>query len=254
MTAAIPPITTWPFVVRILDVETTGLNPALDRVVEVATVDISVHEDGEITRGEMWSSLINPAIPIPPEASAVHDIVDEMVADAPAFADVVDHLKRGPPHAYCAHNNRFDEQFFKPADIPWLDTYRIAIWIWPEAPNHTAACLRYWLKLRFAEDIGQLHRAKGDAYIAAAILRRALTVLTKDPDGPTMQVRLQQLFQVSNEPAVLPKFTFGEHAMKPIATVPSSYLEWILSPKGIKDNEDVRFTAFNELNRRRQTK
>jgi exodeoxyribonuclease X len=47
---------------------------------------------------------------------------------------------------------------------------------------------------------------------------------------------------------LLPRFSFGEHKGKPIAEVPTDYLEWCRS--NITDNEDVAFTVSYELKRR----
>jgi exodeoxyribonuclease X len=224
--------------IRVLDVETTGLDPAMHRIVEIATVDVIVRENGEVVRGERWSSLVNPGMPIPPEASAVHHITDDMVADAPSIGELVDCVKRGPPAFYCAHNRKFDMGFIRPASIEWLCTYKVAVWRWPDCPSHSNQCLRYWLKLKFADDPGPPHRASGDAYVTAAILRRAIA------SGLT----LQQMLDISSDPAMLPRLPFGEHRGKPIAEVPSDYLDWCR--RNIVDNEDVNFTASCELRRR----
>jgi DNA polymerase-3 subunit epsilon len=71
-----------------LDFETTGVDPLADRVISYALLD----EPGfEIT------SLVNPGVPIPEAAAAVHGITDEMLVDAPtsaeALAVVVDWVK-----------------------------------------------------------------------------------------------------------------------------------------------------------------
>ena len=67
----------------VIDVETTGFRPWADRIVEVACVLL----DGCRVAGR-WSTLVNPGMPIPAEATAVHGITDGMVAAAPepAFA------------------------------------------------------------------------------------------------------------------------------------------------------------------------
>lgn len=66
-----------------LDLETTGINIATDRIVEIAL--LKVHPDG---REEERQQLINPGIPIPAEASAIHGITDEDVKEAPSFKEV----------------------------------------------------------------------------------------------------------------------------------------------------------------------
>ena len=64
-----------------LDIETTGLNPATDRIVEVGLVEW--HPNGSTVERD-W--LVHPGRPIPPEATAIHGITDAMVADASPFA------------------------------------------------------------------------------------------------------------------------------------------------------------------------
>jgi DNA polymerase-3 subunit epsilon len=67
-----------------VDTETTGMNPADGaRLVEVARVPIV---DGVLAQG--WSSLINPGVRIPPDATRVHGITDAMVAQEPRAAEV----------------------------------------------------------------------------------------------------------------------------------------------------------------------
>src|SRR6267142_4874262 len=108
--------------IRCVDLETAGLGPSAGGVCEVATVDLIVDPPGAV-RGDVWSSLINPGAPIPPEASGIHDITDEMVADSPPFADVVEYIRaandHGAPAAFCAHNAKFDRKWFNPPDVAW---------------------------------------------------------------------------------------------------------------------------------------
>jgi len=67
----------------VIDLETTGLNVDTSRIVEIAVIKIM--PDGE--RLERVRR-INPGIPIPPEATAIHGISDEDVADKPVFERV----------------------------------------------------------------------------------------------------------------------------------------------------------------------
>ncbi len=62
------------------DLETTGLNVASDRIVEIAI--LKVHVDG---REESKSYRVNPEMPIPKQSSEIHGIYDEDVKDCPTF-------------------------------------------------------------------------------------------------------------------------------------------------------------------------
>lgn len=65
------------------DLETTGLDLSKDKVVSIATLKIDL--DGETEEKKI---LINPQMPIPKEASDIHGITDDMVADAPTFKQI----------------------------------------------------------------------------------------------------------------------------------------------------------------------
>lgn len=70
------------------DLETTGVDTAKDRIVEISMV--KVKPDGE---EEVRTRRINPGIPIPPEATAIHGITDADVANAPKFAQIARSLE-----------------------------------------------------------------------------------------------------------------------------------------------------------------
>jgi len=241
--------------IRVIDFETCGLPPKDGQVVEVALVDIDARElalsDGGSTyvceRGRSWSSLVNPLRPIPPEMSAIHHITDDMVAGAPVLDDLMPELLDGFEGAplFAAHNSRFEQGCAPPWLIgQWICTYRCSLLAWPEAPSHSNQALRYWLKLKFADDPGLPHRALGDAYVTAALLRRLLSFYPLDA-----------LIASSTQPALLPRFRFGKHKGEPIAGVPSDYLQWLLrnpsSDVAASDAEDVRFTCQVQLEQRR---
>ncbi len=71
------------------DLETTGVDTSKDRIVEISM--IKVMPDGEeITK----TRLINPGMPIPPSATAIHGITDEDVKDCPTFAQIAKSLEQ----------------------------------------------------------------------------------------------------------------------------------------------------------------
>jgi len=65
------------------DLETTGKNPEIDRIVEIAVIKINLDGQKEEKR-----YLLNPNIEIPPEATLIHGITNEMVADRPTFKQI----------------------------------------------------------------------------------------------------------------------------------------------------------------------
>lgn len=73
------------------DLETTGINIAQDRIVEIGMVKV-MPDGSQITRPEKPGKenryLINPEMPIPLESSLVHGIYDEDVKDAPTFRQI----------------------------------------------------------------------------------------------------------------------------------------------------------------------
>lgn len=70
-----------------IDLETTGIDVTNDRIVEIAVVKI--YPDG---KEEVRCRRVNPTIPIPKEASAVHGITDEDVKDEPTFKEIAKSL------------------------------------------------------------------------------------------------------------------------------------------------------------------
>lgn len=87
------------------DLETTGINTAKDRIVEIAI--LRVEPDGtEISK--TWR--VNPEMHIPEEASKVHGIYDEDVANAPTFKEIAPEVYRLILDADLAgfNSNRFD--------------------------------------------------------------------------------------------------------------------------------------------------
>ena len=70
-----------------LDLETTGTDPATSRVVEVGIVK-RLPDGGD----HVISWRINPSVPIPPDASAIHGVTDADVAPCPPFSDVADDI------------------------------------------------------------------------------------------------------------------------------------------------------------------
>ena len=93
-----------------LDTETTGLSPAGGgKICEVA---VSVTQNGQLL--EEFSTLINPGIPMSPAVIAIHGITNEMVREAPSFAEILPRLLGLLDGCVLvAHNADFDLSFLR---------------------------------------------------------------------------------------------------------------------------------------------
>lgn len=112
-----------------VDTETTGVDTAADRIVEVAAV--TVHPDGTV--GDTWSTIVDPGIPIPAAASAVHGITNGRAAiEGTTPHDALAHLAdliAGHDGPVVIYNARFDwPLLLAEADrhgLPWPDAYLV---------------------------------------------------------------------------------------------------------------------------------
>ncbi|UCE32113.1 MAG: GIY-YIG nuclease family protein [Burkholderiales bacterium] len=156
----------------IIDLETTGTDPARDRITEIGLVRI---EGGEVV--ETWSALVDPEQPIPEEIERLTGISNDMVRGQPTFAKHAERLASTlAGHVFVAHNARFDYGFVRnafarldrsfSADV--LCTVRLARRLEPDQPSQSLDAL----VARHGLDTGGRHRALGDARLVAALLGR----------------------------------------------------------------------------------
>lgn len=91
--------------IAFIDLETTGINIGNDKIVEIAIIKILPDGSRQVKR-----KLINPQTPIPPAATEVHGITDEMVKDAPTFKQVANEIKQFLDNCDMGgyNSNRFD--------------------------------------------------------------------------------------------------------------------------------------------------
>ncbi len=160
-----PPAAALPQDLVFVDLETTGGNAAHHRITEVGIVRMA---SGVVV--EEWSSLVNPECRIPAYIEAFTGITNDMVADAPRFADIaalVLEKLRAP--VFVAHNARFDYSFlrteFRRVDVNFaakvLCTVKLSRRLFPEHPRHSldAVMERHHLIC------SARHRALGDARV-----------------------------------------------------------------------------------------
>ncbi len=143
-----------------LDLETTGLNPDKDAIIEVGAVKF---RDGEIV--EEFTTLVNPGRPIPPEITMITGITDRDVVTAPPFERIEAPLLRFVGQApVVGHNVSFDLGFMRAHGLLntniGLDTWELATILLPSQPGYSLGALAE----RFGLALPNAHRAADDAH------------------------------------------------------------------------------------------
>ena len=152
-------------VIVAIDIETTGLDPQNDAILEIGAVRFN----GRRIEAE-WSSLINPARPIPPTITALTGITNEMVRNAPALRAVLpefaDFVGTAP---VLGHNVRFDLSFLQRSGVlqnnEVLDTYELASVVMPMASRYNLGSLTQQLGILLPAS----HRALDDTRATHAV-------------------------------------------------------------------------------------
>jgi len=151
-----------------VDIETTGLNPNEDAIIEIGAVKF----DGSRVEDE-WSTLVNPRRPIPSFISQLTGISNPMVRNAPLLLDVIgDLIAFAGDIPVVGHNISFDLSFLRQAGALRtnidIDTYELAAVLMPTATRYNLSAL--------AQQLGVLgvllpatHRALDDARATHAV-------------------------------------------------------------------------------------
>ncbi len=186
-----------------VDLETTGTNTLEDRIIELGLV---VFEDGDVV--ERWQQLIDPTIPLPPEASAVTGIKEEELKGQPVLADVIDELQQrlsGAP--LLAYNAEFDLGVLKSEferhgrdfpippcldPLPFVFEHLRSAKLTKDAKLGTAAAF-------LNVPLDNAHRADADAEAAGRVLLELPSVVTLPEDLAGLLAVQNVLRQKMNE-------------------------------------------------------
>ena len=215
------------------DTETTGIRTDKDRVIELAAYDP--------VRDRSFQRLINPGCPIPAEATAIHHITNEMVAESPSFKEVsqefIDFCEGDV--VLIAHNNdTFDLPMLKnefarhQCEMPqwkFLDSLKWARRYRSDLPRHTLQFLREI----YGFTANQAHRALDDVII----LHQVFTCMIDDLD-------IAQAYALINKPKDLLHMPFGKYQGKPLQNLPSDYVTWLKGNGALDkpENQELRLS------------
>ncbi len=150
-----------------LDIETTGLDPQKDAIIEIGAVRFN----GRRVEGE-WQTLIHPGRPIPPFITQLTGITDQMVLRAPPVKEVMAELaKFVGTTPILGHNISFDLAFLNRqkkgifASNEILDSYELAAVLLPNASRYNLGALAAALGV----PLPATHRALDDAHATRGI-------------------------------------------------------------------------------------
>ena len=165
-------------IIAALDIETTGLNPKKDEIIEIGVRLF----DGTRVEDE-WTSLINPHCHIPEFITGLTGISNEMVRNAPGIRDVLDDLTTFiGTSPILGHNIRFDLSFFEKYNLfpinPNLDTYEMAAVLLPSASRYNLGALARELIVPQSNH----HRALDDARATHLVFLRLWDLAYKLPE------------------------------------------------------------------------
>ena len=155
----------------VLDTETTGLDPASSRIIDIGAVRLGP----DLRVVERFSTLVAPGVPLPLHIRRMLALDDADLAGAPAFPEAFAELRRFCGDAVlAAHNAGFDREHLaaeaRRAGLPalgadWFDTLDAALLLYPELDSHALDAMAEELDL--PRDV---HRALPDAEVAAALV------------------------------------------------------------------------------------
>lgn len=166
----------------VFDLETTGAKAPPCRITEIGAYRV---KNGQVA--EKFETLVNPEMPIPWFITQLTGITDDMVAEAPKFADVAhDFLSFIGDSILVAHNSGFDMRFLNSEVARVFPDYRVANpclctvllsrKLLPDIVNHKLKTVA----AHYSIDLTNHHRASADAYATAHIF---VNLLDKLYDG-----------------------------------------------------------------------
>lgn len=225
-------------IVAIIDTETTGLNlTGSDKIVEFAGVKID--HLGEVL--DTIEFLVNPGMPIPSEASAVHHLVDADVADAMPYDQAMNKIIAWCEDAdyMAAHNAPFDRKFLPDMGIPWICTLKMARQFVSGTTSYSNQALRYKLDLK-PELPPHLapHRALYDSLVTTELFKHLMGLAGS----------METLGDLSSKVTILKTISFGKHSGQQFENLPLHYLTWLQTLTGKDD--DFKATVQYWINKK----
>ncbi|HMQ06447.1 MAG TPA: 3'-5' exonuclease [Saprospiraceae bacterium] len=236
------------------DIETTGLNVLKDRIIQIALIKFNKINNTP----EEKTYLLNPGVPIQPEAMAIHGIMVDMIRNKPLFKDIANELYDWIGHADLAGYNceRFDipllmEEFARVGlnlDMEkrrCLDVQKI---FYKMEPRTLRAAYRLYCNKELTNAHDALEDARATMEVFLGQIKKYKEVDYIDEEGRVIETPIQNNIQaivefIGNNDQIdftnrlkynsegIVVFNFGKYIGKPVTEVFTSdpqYYNWIM--------------------------
>lgn len=234
------------------DVESTGVDPAKDRIVELSL--IKVHPNGD---EEIKTRRINPGMPIPPASTAVHGITDEDVKDEPTFAQVAKSLAQFIQGADLAgyNSNKFDipilvEEFMRAGmEIDLSKKHFVDVQnIFHKMEQRTlVAAYKFYCD---GKELENAHSAEADVRATYEVLKGQLDRYGEElendveflADFSRMNRNVDFAGRIILNDQDVPVFNFGKHKGRPVKEIfekEPTYYSWMMNGDFPQDTKRV---------------
>lgn len=239
-----------------VDLETTGVSITQDRIVEISI--IKIHPDG---RKEVKTRRINPQIPIPAEATAVHGISDADVANEPTFKELANGIKQFLENCdLCGFNsNKFDfpiltEEFLRAGlEVNFRNRHLVDVQqiFFKKEPRNLSAAYQFYC----GKEMQNAHSAEADALATLEILfgqiekysdlENNVEFLGNFSKGEDFLDYSRRIKLVNN----LAVFNFGKYKDKVVSDVlrqEPQYYDWMMKGDFALDTKNVVSKIFHQ--------
>lgn len=222
----------------VIDLETTGINPGIDKIVEIAIVKIMPDESKQVKR-----KLLNPEMAISKASSDIHGITNEMVKDAPTFRQVANEIKQFLENCDIGgyNSNKFDipvlvEEFlrigidFKFESRKLVDVQKI---FYQMEPRTLSAAFKFYCN----KELVNAHSAEADVMATWEVLDAQIERY------PQLGNTIESILKVIGEEEIVDfarrmivqegkiVFNFGKHkgkCVEEVFKIERSYYDWMM--------------------------
>ena len=239
------------------DIESTGLDISNDRIVEISMV--KVMPDGS---RQVKTRRVNPTIPIPAAAQAVHGISDDDVKDCPTFAQLAKSMYQWMEGCDIAGYNSisFDvpllaEEFMRAGiepDFHDRDMVDVQVIFYKKEPRTLSGAYKFYCD----KNLEDAHAAEADTMATLEVLEAQLDRypdLENDVDFLSKFTKRSNMLDYAGrivlDESGTPIFNFGKHKGKPVKevlAVEPSYYSWIQNGDFTQDTKNVLTKIYLE--------